>query len=64
MSSQITEQYLNNIYENLQKEQLILMNDVKTGCDPDREKSVQKQVTLINSINISIMRLRNLRKNI
>jgi hypothetical protein len=62
--SQITEQYLNGVYENLQKEQLSLMNDIKTGCDSDKEKSVSKQLTLINTINLSILRLRNVRKNV
>ena len=62
--SQITEQYLNGVYENLQKEQLALMNDIKTGCDPDKEKHISKQLTHINTININILRLRNVRKNV
>ena len=61
MNNQITDQYINTIYENLQREQFTLLNDVKTGCDADREKSVTKQLSLINTINVSLMKLRNLR---
>lgn len=62
--SQITEQYLNGVYDNLQKEQLALMNDIKTGCDTEKEKIVSKQLTYINTINMNILRLRNVRKNV
>jgi hypothetical protein len=58
----ITEQYLNKIYEDLQKEQLNLMNDMKTGCDNVKERDITKQITLINTINVAVMRLRNIRK--
>jgi predicted ATPase len=58
----ITEQYLNKMYEDLQKEQLKLMNDMKTGCDNVKERDITKQITLINTINVAVMRLRNIRK--
>lgn len=63
-SNDITEQYLNKIYEDLQKEQLRLMNDMKTGIDGVKETHITKQVSLINSINLSVMRLRNIRKKV
>jgi uncharacterized protein YllA (UPF0747 family) len=62
--SQITEQYLNGIFENLQKEQFALLNDIKTGCEAEREKNVSKQLSFINTINTNILRLRNVRKNV
>jgi hypothetical protein len=62
--SQITEQYLNGIFDNLQKEQFALLNDIKTGCDKEREKNVSKQLSFINTINTNILRLRNTRKNV
>ncbi len=58
----ITEQYLNKVYEDLQKEQLKLMNDIKSGCENQKESLVTKQISLINGINIALLRLRNLRK--
>lgn len=60
----ITEQYLNKMYEDLQKEQIKLMNDMKTGCDNVKEKDLTKQISLINSINVALMRLRNARKKV
>lgn len=60
----ITEQYLNKIYEDLQKEQLKMMNDMKTGCDNVKEKDITKQISLINTINLAVMRLRNARKKV
>ena len=60
----ITEQYLNKIYEDLQKEQLRLMNDMKTGIDGVKETQITKQVSLINGINLRVMRLRNIRKKV
>jgi len=63
-STDITEQYFNKVYEDLQKEQMKLMNDMKTGCDNVKEKDITKQITLINTINVAIMRLRNTRKKV
>jgi len=60
-SNDITEQYLNKVYDDLQKEQMRMMNDIKTGTDDDKSKSITKQISLINSINMSILRLRNLK---
>jgi hypothetical protein len=56
----ITEQYLNKVYDDLQREQMKLMNDIKTGTE--REKEITKQITIINNINIALLRLRNCRK--
>ena len=62
MNSEITEQYLNQVYETLQREQLKLMNDIKLGGSEVKEKEITKQITAINTINLNIMRLRNIRK--
>lgn len=64
MNQEISEQTLNRIYEDLQKEQMRLMNEIKTASDMGREKETQKQITMINTININVLRLRNLRKQI
>ena len=60
----LTELNLNTIYDIISKEQLNQMNVIKTSTELEdkREKSVQKQLTLLNTIMISILRLRNLRK--
>jgi hypothetical protein len=60
----INEQYLNRLYEDLAKEQMKLMGDMKTGCDTDKEKQIHKQLTFINTLMINTLRLRNLKKTI
>jgi hypothetical protein len=65
MSSDITEQYLNGVYENLQREQMKLLSEMKTGTtDLGKDKDIQKQLTLLNTLLISILRFRNLKKQI
>ena len=60
----LTEQSLNQVYDLFSKEQMNHMNTLKTNKEVDekREKSIQKQLSLLNTILISILRLRNLRK--
>ena len=58
------EQSLNRIYEDFSKEQIRLMNDIKNGGDLGKDKDIQKQITMINTITINIIRFRNLRKQL
>ena len=60
----INEQYLNKLYDDLQKEQFNLMNDLKTGCGVEKEKDITKQMTQLNSLLLCVLRFRNLRKAI
>ena len=59
----ITEQYLDKVYDDFHKEQMSLLQDIKTGCGI-KEKDNQKQFTLLNNLMINVLRLRNLRKQI
>ena len=66
-SNDINEQYLMKIYEDLNKESLSLMNSIKSSSpdlvdDEKKQSAITKQISLINSINMSLIRLRNLRK--
>ena len=60
----LTETNLNQCYELFSKQQLSHMNTIKTSkeIEDKREKSLQKQLSLLNTILISILRLRNLQK--
>lgn len=57
----MNEQYFNRSYDEYQKEQMKLMNDLKNDTQME-DKDIQKQLTLLNTITISILRFRNLRK--
>jgi len=64
-TNDINESYITKIYEDLQKEQMNLMNELKTNTNEEcqnREKDITRQISLINSINLGLMRLRNVRK--
>ena len=60
----LSEQALNQMYDVFSKEQMSLMNTIKTNKDVDdkREKELHKKLTLLNAIMISLLRFRNLLK--
>ena len=64
MNSDITEQYLNRFYEDLHREQMTLMNSMKSTTEKENEKSITKQITQINQLMLGCLRLRNLRKQL
>jgi hypothetical protein len=67
-SSDLTEQYLDKLYEDLHKEQMRLMTSLKNTQlpteNPKKEQETQKQLSFLNTLMINALRLRNLRKAI
>jgi hypothetical protein len=67
-STDITEQYLDKLYEDLHKEQMRLMTTLKNAQvpaeNPKKEQETQKQLSFLNTLMINSLRLRNLRKAI
>ena len=57
----ISEQYLDKFYDDIHKEQLKMMNDFKGGCGLEKEKDIHKQISLMNTLMMTAMRLRNAR---
>lgn len=67
MFSDMTESYLEKLYDDLSKEQMRLMTEMKNCKDPEsssKEQDIQKQLTLLNTLMINTLRLRNLKKKI
>jgi hypothetical protein len=64
--SDITEQYLNKLYEDLSKEQMRLMSDLKNSNvdNGDKEKDITKQFTFLNTLMTTALRYRNLKRKI
>ena len=62
----ISPQYLDKIYDDLSREQLRLLADLKTDVSTDvaKDVAVQKQLSLLNSLVVSVLRLRNLKKKL
>ena len=61
MNNQINEQYLNRIYDELQREQMTLMTEFKNDAGID-DKHIQKQISLLNVLCMNILKFRNLKK--
>ena len=67
MDSTITEMWCNRMYEDLHKEQVTLMNSMKTpnvGEVKGKEADLTKQLSQISSLMLGVMKLRNIRKAI
>ena len=66
-SNDITPTYLDKFYEDLHKEQLRLMTEMKNFNDHDdrmKETDIQKQLIFMNTLMINALRLKNLKKTI
>ena len=63
MNSDITEQYLNTSYDNFSREQQKLLNDLKTETDDKKTKNLHKQINIIHSIQLNMLKLKSI-KNI
>lgn len=63
MNNDITEQYLNNTYDIFSREQQKLLNELKSSSDVKKSKQVEKEINVIHSIEINILKLKSLRKN-
>ena len=65
--SDITELYLDKLYDDFSKEQMRLLGEMKNCREPEnmnKEQDIQKQLTLLNTLMISTLRFRNLKKKI
>jgi hypothetical protein len=65
--SDITEQVLTKLYEDFSREQMSLMTKMKDCSNdenPTRETDITKQISMLNTLMLQILRFRNLRKDI
>tara|TARA_R110000744_G_scaffold151457_1_gene264911 strand:+ start:1859 stop:2095 length:237 start_codon:yes stop_codon:yes gene_type:complete len=62
----LTESVLNKMYDDFSREQQNLMVSMKDLNEDEmaKEGDITKQISLMNTINISLMRLRNLKRKI
>jgi hypothetical protein len=67
MNEELTEQYLNGVYDNVMREHTRLLNDMKntsTEMEKHKERDITKQLSILNSLMTSLLRLRNVKKDI
>lgn len=66
MNGDFTEQYLVKLFDDCQKEHQRLLTDLKNLNEESmsKESDIQKQLTLINTLMTTTMKLRNVKKKI
>jgi hypothetical protein len=67
MNEELTEQYLNGVYDNVMREHTRLLNDMKntsTEMGKNKEKDITKHLSLLNNLMTSLLKLRNVKKDI
>ena len=66
MNSDLTDQYLVSLFDNLQRENQKLLNEMKslTSEDMKKETDIQKQNAIISTLMTQVLKLRNLKKKI
>ena len=55
----LNEQYFDRIYEDFSREHVKLLQNMRNGSD---DKATQKQIVMLASLQMSILKLRNFRK--
>jgi len=64
MSGQeITEQFLNDLFDKLSTEQMRLLASMKQGNTEEKDKDIQKQMSFLNTLVTNILRYRNHKKS-
>lgn len=63
MNSEITENFLNNSYDNFSRESQRILNEIKTGSDEKKNKHLHKELQIIHNIEINLLKLRGLKKS-
>jgi hypothetical protein len=60
--TEINESYLDRIYDDFSKEQSKLMEQIKQNTEQKKEQDITKQITILNTLMMSILRFRNLKR--
>ena len=58
----LEEHHLNKMYEDMTKEQSYLMNQLRTRKNEEEQSDFMKQLTLVNSLTMNLLRLINLQR--
>ena len=61
---EITEQFLNELFDKLSQQQMRLLNDMKQGNTDEKDRDIQKQMSFLNTLATTTLRYRNHKKTI
>jgi len=65
-SNDISEQYLDKLYDDLQREQASLLTSLKNQSleDSNKEKHTTRLISLLNTMTLNVMKVKALKKKI
>ena len=64
MNHEVSEQYLEQLYETLSREHQRLMGELKKNDESVREVDLQKQLTMLNMLMVGSLKLKNFKKKL
>ena len=64
MHQGITIDYLNRLHNDLSKEQLNLVEEMKRTTTIEKEKSYTRQITMLNQLVLLVLKFRNLKRQL
>ena len=64
MHQGITIDYLNRLHNDLSKEQLNLVEEMKRTTTIEKEKSYTRQITMLNQLLLLVLKFRNLKRQL
>ena len=64
MHQGITIDYLNRLHNDLSKEQLNLVEEMKITTTIEKEKSYTRQITMLNQFLLLVLKFRNLKRQL
>ena len=62
--TELNETYLDRIYDDFSAEQTKLMEIIKQGVEVNKQQDITKQMTMLNSLMMTILRFRNLKRKV
>ena len=63
-TNDLTVQYLDKLYDDLNKEHQKLMNELKSSAEPVNEREKYQQISTINAINLNVIKLKNIKRKL
>ena len=64
MHQGLTIDYLNRLHNELSKEQLNLVEEMKITTTIEKEKSYTRQITMLNQLLLLVLKFRNLKRQL
>jgi hypothetical protein len=59
---EITEQFLNDLFDKFSQQQMRLLAQMKQGNTEEKDKQIQKELTFLNTLATTVLRYRNHKK--